>query len=120
MSELNGSTPSDKAEGAEGIKSSRPNPNLDHRQDLNKSYYRCANDLLDWFIANNYDKLLPLNPEQLYKEQIACVIKQSNPFKLPLTDEIIFKSILAAHTKAKRIIENLYFAKDDKSRRGDL
>jgi hypothetical protein len=120
MSQLNGQAPDNKGEGSEGINSSRANPNLDHRQDLNKSYYRCANDLLDWFIANNYDKLLPLNPEQLYKDLIADSIKRSNPCELPPTNEIIVKSIWAAHTKAKRIIENLYFAKEDKSRRGDL
>ena len=120
MSQLQRETPSGKTGGSEGIKSSRANLNLEHRQELEKSFYRCANDLLEWFLAKGYDKLLPLNPEQLYKEQIAYVIKQSNPFKLPLTDEVIFKSSLAAHTKTKRTIENLYFAKEDKSRRGDL
>lgn len=120
MSQLNGQAPDNKGEGSEGINSSRPNPNLDHRQDLEKSYYRCANDLLEWYLANNYDKLLPLNPEQLYKEQVAYVIKCKNSFRLPLTEAIIFESILAAHTKTKRTIENLYYQLEDKSRRGDL
>lgn len=120
MSQLQRETPSGKTGGSEGIKSSRDNFTLDHRQDLEKSFYRCVNDLLDWFIAKGYDKLLQLNPAQLYKDQVAYTIKQNNSFKLPLTDEVIFKSILAAHTKTKRTIENLYFAKEDKSRRGDL
>jgi hypothetical protein len=120
VSQLQRETPSGKTGGSEGIKSSRDNLNLEHRQDLEKSYYRCTTDLLDWFIANNYDKLLPLNPEQLFKELVAYVIKQNNPYKLPLTDEIVFKSILAAHTKTKKTIENLYFQKVDKSQRGDL
>lgn len=120
MSELNGQAPSDKAQGSEGIKSSRPNPNLEHRQDLEKSYNRCTNDLQDWFIAKGYYKLLQINPEQIYKEQIAYAIRRNNSFKLPLTEEIIFKSILAAHTKTKKTIENLYFAKEDKTLRGDL
>lgn len=120
MSQLQRETPSGKTGGSEGIKSSRANLNLEHRQDLEKSFYRCTNDLLEWFLAKGYDKLLPLNPEQLYKEQVACAIRRNNQFKLPLTDEIVFKSILAAHTKTKRTIENLYFAKEDKSRRGDL
>jgi hypothetical protein len=120
MSELNGQAPSDKAQGSEGIKSSRPNPNLDHRQDLEKSYYLCTNDLQEWFIANGYYKLLQINPEQIYKEQVAYAIRRNNSFNLPLTEEIIFKSIWSAHTKTKKTIENLYFAFEDKSRRGDL
>lgn len=120
MSQLNGQAPDNEGEGSEGINSSRPNPNLNHRQDLEKSFNRCTNDLLEWYLANGYDELLQLNPAQIYKDQVAYVIKQSNPFKLPLTDEIVFKSILAAHTKTKRTIKSLYFAKEDKSRRGDL
>ena len=111
MSQLNGQAPDNEGEGSEGINSSRPNPNLEHRQELEKSFYRCANDLLEWFLAKGYDKLLQLNPVQIFKEQVAYVIKRSNPFKLPITDELVFKSILAAHTKTKRVIENLYFAK---------
>ena len=120
MSELNGQAPSDKAQGSEGIKSSRPNPNLDHRQDLEKSYYLCTNDLQEWFIAKGYYKLLQINLAQLYKEQVSYVIRRNNPFNLPVTEELIFKSILVAHTKTKKTIENLYFAFEDKSRRGDL
>jgi hypothetical protein len=120
MSYLQGQAPSDNAQGSEGIKSSRPNPNLSHRQDLEKSFCRCENELQEWFIAKGYDKLLPLNPAQLYKEQVAYCIRKNNSFQLPLTDEIVFKSILQAETKSKRIIENLYFAFEDKSRRGDL
>ena len=120
MNQLNGQAPDNEGEGSEGIKSSRDNFTPNHRQALNKSYNRCTNDLLVWFIAKGYDKLLQLNPAQIYKEQVTYVIKQSNPFKLPLTDEVIFKSILAAHTKTKKTIENLYYAKEDKSRRGDL
>jgi hypothetical protein len=118
VSQLQRETPSGKTGGSEGIKSSRANLNLEHRQDLEKSFYRCTNDLLEWFFSKGYDKLLPLNPEQLYKEQVAYAIKQSNPFKLPLTDELVFKSILAAHTKTKRVIENLSYAKADQV--GDL
>lgn len=120
MSQLNGQAPDNKGEGSEGINSSRANPNLNHRQDLEKSFNRCANNILEWYLANGYDELLQLNPKQFYKDQVACAIRRNNQFKLPLTDEIVFKSILAAHTKTKRTIENLYFAKEDKSRRGDL
>ena len=120
MSDINGDTPSGETGGAEGINSSKPNYNLDHRQDLEKSFNRCANDLQDWFIAKGYDKLLPLNPKQLFKERVACAIKQNNPFKSQPTSELIFKSILSAHTKTKRIIENLYFIKTDETYRGDL
>ena len=120
MSQLQRQTPSGKTGGSEGIKSSKANLNLEHRQDLEKSFHRCTNDLLEWFIAKGYDKLLQLNPAQLYKEQVTSAIGRNNPFKLPLTDEMVFKSILAAHTKTKRTIENLYYAVEDKSRRGDL
>jgi hypothetical protein len=120
MSYLQGQAPSGKAQGFEGNKSSINNSSADHRQDLEKSYYRCATDLQDWFIAKGYYKLLQINPEQIYKEQIAYAIRRNNSFKLPLTEEIIFKSILAAHTKTKKTIENLYFAKEDKTLRGDL
>jgi len=111
VSQLQRQTPSGYSGGSEGIKSSRANINLEHRQDLEKSFHRCTNDLLEWFIAKGYDKLLQLNPAQIYKEQIAYLIKRNNPLKLPVTDEMVFKSILAAHTKTKRLIENLYFAK---------
>ena len=114
MSELNGQAPSDKAQGSEGIKSSRPNPNLEHRQDLEKSYYRCTNDLQDWFIAKGYYKLIQLDPVQLYKEQVAYAIRRNNPFNLPLSEAIIFKSIISAHFKTKRTIENLYFQFEEK------
>jgi len=120
VSQLNGQAPSYKAQGSEGINSSRANSNLEHRQDLEKSFNRCTNDLTEWFIAKGYDKLLQLNPAQLYKDQVTSAIGRNNPFKLPLTDEMVFKSILAAHTKTKRTIENLYYAIEDKSRRGDL
>lgn len=120
MKDLNGQAPSGKAQGLEGNYSSRPNPNLEHRQDLEKSYCRCTNDLQEWFISKGYDKLLQLNPATIYKEQVAYAIKQNNSFKLPLTEEIIFRSILAAHTKTKKVIENLYFAIESKTYRGDL
>ena len=120
MSELNGQAPTSKGEGSEGINSSRPNLNLDHRQDLEKSYNTCRNDLQEWFIAKGYYKLLRINPEQIYKEQVAYTIRTNNSFNLPLTEAIIFKSIWAAHTKTKKTIENLYFAFEDKTRRGDL
>jgi len=111
MRQLQGHTPSDYSGGAEGNKSSKTYLNLNHRQDLEKSFHRCTNDLLEWFIAKGYDKLLQLNPAQIYKEQVAYLIKRNNSWKLPVTDEMVFKSILAAHTKTKRLIENLYFAK---------
>jgi hypothetical protein len=63
-----------------------------------------------------YDKLLQLNPAQLFKDQVAYVIRTNNPFQLQLTDELVFKSILAAHTKTKRIIENLYYAKESEGK----
>jgi hypothetical protein len=47
---------------------------------------------------------------------VAYVIRINNPFQLQLTDELVFKSILAAHTKTKRIIENLYFAKESEGK----
>jgi hypothetical protein len=120
MSYLQGKTPSGETRGLEGNKSSLNNTSADHRQDLEKSYYRCTNDLQDWFIAKGYYKLLQIDPAQLYKEQVSYAIRRNNPFHLPVTEELIFKSILAAHTKTKKTIENLYFAFEDKSRRGDL
>ena len=93
MSQLQRLTPSGKTGGYEGIKSSINNSKLDHRQELNKTYFRCENNLLDWFISNNYDKLLQLNPAQLFKDQVAYVIRTNNPFQLQLTDELVFKSI---------------------------
>ena len=120
MSQLNGQAPDNEGEGSEGINSSMHNHNLSHRQDLEKSYNTCRNDLQEWFIAKGYYKLLQINPEQIYKEQVAYAIRKNNSFKLPLTEAIIFKSIWVAHTKTKKTIENLYFAFEDKSRRGDL
>jgi hypothetical protein len=120
VSQLQRQTPSGKTGGSEGINSSRANSNLEHRQELEKSFNRCTNDLTEWFIAKGYDKLLQLNPAQIYKDQVAWAICRNNSFKLPLTDEIVFKSILQAHAKTKRTIENLYYAIEDKSRRGDL
>ena len=120
MSHLQRETPSGETRGFEGNKSSINNSSADHRQDLEKSYFRCTNDLQDWYIAKGYYKLLQINPEQIYKEQVAYAIRRNNSFNLPLSEEIIFKSIWSAHTKTKKTIENLYFAIDDKSRRGDL
>ena len=114
MSQLQRQAPSGKTGGFEGIKSSVANLNLKHRQDLEKSYYRCANDLQDWYIAKGYYKLIQLDPVQLYKEQVAYAIRRNNPFNLPLSEAVIFKSIISAHFKTKRTIENLYFQFEEK------
>lgn len=117
MSQLLRETPSDKTGGFEGNKSSSCNSKLNHRQELNKTFFRCENDLLDWFITNNYDNLLQLNPVQLFKQHVETGLR-NYPFKSSLTSEVIFKIILAAHTKTKRVIESLYSAKAEKV--GDL
>ena len=114
MSHLQRETPSGETRGFEGNKSSINNSSADHRQDLEKSYFRCTNDLQDWYIAKGYYKLIQLNPAQLYKEQVAYAIRRNNPFNLPLSEAIIFKSIISAHFKTKRTIENLYFQFEEK------
>jgi hypothetical protein len=111
MSQLNWDTPSGKTGGIEGNKSSIVYSNLQHRQDLEKSYNRCLNELLQMIIAKGYDKLLQLNLQQFFKELVASQIRQNY---LPITDEKVYRSILAAHTKAQRIIENLAAAKSQK------
>ena len=114
MSHLQRETPSGETRGFEGNKSSINNSSADHRQDLEKSYFRCGNDLQDWYIAKGYYKLIQLDPVQLYKEQVAYAIRRNNPFNLPLSEAIIFKSIISAHFKTKRTIENLYFQFEEK------
>jgi hypothetical protein len=120
MSHLQRETPSGETRGFEGNKSSTNNSSADHRQDLEKSYFRCTNDLQDWYIAKGYYKLIQLNPAQLYKEQVAYAIRRNNPFNLPLSEAVIFKSIISAHFKTKRTIENLYFQFEEKNLGGDL
>jgi hypothetical protein len=120
MSHLQRETPSGETRGFEGNKSSINNSSADHRQDLEKSYFRCTNDLQDWYIAKGYYKLIQLNPAQLYKEQVAYAIRRNNPFNLPLSEAVIFKSIISAHFKTKRTIENLYFQFEEKNLGGDL
>ena len=114
MSNLQRETPSGETRGSEGNKSSINNSSADHRQDLEKSYHRCKNDLQDWYIAKGYYKLMQLDPVQLYKEQVAYAIRRNNPFNLPLSEAVIFKSIISAHFKTKRTIENLYFQFEEK------
>lgn len=120
MNQIKGQAPSLKAQGSEGIKSSIDNSTLENRHDLEISYRRGVNELQSWFIANGYNKLLQLNPAQLYKEQVAYCIRKNNSFTSPATVEIIFKSIWQAVTKCKRIIQNLNYALNDKNFRGDL
>ena len=120
MSYLQGQAPSGEAQGSEGNKSSVYYSSADHRQELNKSYYRCANDLQDWFIAKGYYKLLQINPEQLYKERLAFVMRRNNPFNLPLTEDFIFKCINTAHFKTKRTIQSLYEQIEQNNLGGDL
>jgi hypothetical protein len=114
MSYLQGQAPSGEAQGSKGNNSLINNPSADHRQALENSYYRCTNDLQDWYIAKGYYKLIQLDPVQLYKEQVAYAIRRNNPFNLPLSEAIIFKSIISAHFKTKRTIENLYFQFEEK------
>jgi hypothetical protein len=120
MSHLQRETPSGETRGFEGNKSSINNSSADHRQDLEKSYFRCGNDLQDWYIAKGYYKLIQLDPVQLYKEQVAYAIRRNNPFNLPLSEAVVFKSIISAHFKTKRTIENLYFQFEEKNLGGDL
>ena len=120
MSYLQGQAPSGKAQGSEVNKSSGLYSSADHRQRLEKSYYRCTNDLQDWYIAKGYYKLLQINPEQMYKERLAFVIRRNNPFKLPLTEDLIFKCIISAHIKTKRTIQSLYEQLEQRNLGGQL